>query len=375
MKEKTKDTAGLRGLSAGKTAISNCEASGSELTYRGYEINQLAKHAQFEEVAFLLMTGSLPTLKELKELKKDIAPHRKLSDDIKKMLALLPKQSHPMDVLRTGCSFLGTLNYDEKLDKEPLKILALMLGVMPSILGYWYHLSHFGKQIDETKAGDSVAEHLLTLLSHNNLTPDYIECMNASLILYAEHEFNASTFACRVCSATLSDYFSAITGGIGVLKGPLHGGANEEALKLVTKFKTGKEAVEYIKQALLKKEKIMGFGHAIYTTSDPRSSIIKKWSQKLAQKHPQAYLFEVSEAIENSMWEEKKLFPNLDFYSATAYHFMGIDVRFFTPLFVISRISGWSAHIFEQRQNNKLIRPSADYVGPSKKEYIHINER
>lgn len=376
MEHKTKNTAGLRGLSAGNTAVSHCEASGSELTYRGYDINQLADKSNFEEVAFLLVKGDLPTPVELNNLRHEIIKHRKLPENIKKMLQLLPKDTHPMDVLRTGCSFLGSLN--TRLDSstsQPLSTLSLMLGAVPAMLGYWYKVSHFGEQIDETAGGNSIAEHVLTLLSQKPINDSYIKCMNVSLILYAEHEFNASTFACRVCSATLSDYFSAITGGIGVLKGPLHGGANEEALKLVNKFKNANEAVLYVKNALLNKEKIMGFGHAVYTTKDPRSDVIKKWSQKLANHHPQAYLFEVSQAIEKLMWDEKKLFPNLDFYSATAYHFMGIDVSFFTPLFVVSRISGWSAHIFEQRQDNKLIRPSADYIGHDKREYVDINLR
>ncbi|MBL0691420.1 MAG: 2-methylcitrate synthase [SAR324 cluster bacterium] len=374
MKDKKTIGAGLRGVVAGQTAICTCGINGSGLTYRGYDINDLAKFSSFEEVSFLLMCGKLPTKHELANFTQDIVKYRKLPAQLKELLENMPKDSNPMDVLRTGGSFLGVIEPETSFTEE-LEKAKRLLGAFPSMLGYWYNYANHQKRIDETKGGDSVASYLLTTLTNQQVSDENQRCMDVSLILYAEHEFNASTFVCRVCAATLSDYFSAIIGGIGTLRGPLHGGANEAAMELISRFKTPAEASQKVKQALVEKEKIMGFGHAVYSKSDPRNLVIKEWAKKLSLKHSDSNLFAISESIEKLMWDEKKLFPNLDFYSATAYHFMGISTELFTPLFVISRTSGWSSHIFEQRKNNRLIRPNAEYIGPEPTSYTPINER
>lgn len=372
----TKTTEGLRGQVVGNTAIATVGKEGHGLTYRGYSIEDLAQHAKFEEVAYLLMYGKLPTIAELKAYLQRLQNLRELPQALKDTLEHIPAASHPMDVMRTGCSMLGNLEPEKTFEHEH-HAADRMLAIFPAIICYWYHFSHHGKRIETVLDDTYLAGYFLHLLKGKKPSAEYEACMNASLILYAEHEFNASTFAARVCSATLSDLHSAVTAAIGTLRGPLHGGANEAAMELVSKFNNPEEAKSGVKKMLAEKALIMGFGHAVYRESDPRNAIIKKWSEKLshdAAAHD-GYLFKVSEAVEKVMWDEKKLFANADFYSATAYHFMGIPTPLFTPIFVMSRVTGWCAHIFEQRANNRLIRPNANYVGPEKLDWLAIEER
>ncbi len=366
--------AGLRGVTAGRTAICSCGVAGMGLDYRGYSITELADHSTFEEVGYLLLKGALPTRTELEDYKKKLKGLRDVPQALKEVLERIPSSAHPMDVMRTGCSMLGTLEPEADFSRQH-DIADRLLSVLPGIMTYWYNYAHHGKRIDTVSDEDSIAGHVLQMLHGNNPKPLHRDAMDVSLILYAEHEFNASTFAVRVCAATLSDFYSAITAGIGTLRGPLHGGANEAADQLISRFGTPEEAIVGVKDALARKEKIMGFGHAVYSTSDPRSTVIKEWSKKLAADAGDTVLFPVSEAIEKAMWNEKKLFPNLDFYSASAYRFMGIPTPLFTPLFVCSRVTGWAAHLMEQRADNRLIRPNAEYIGPEERPYVPIERR
>lgn len=368
-----KKPGGLAGVTAGETTIATVGKEGHGLTYRGYSISELADKATFEEVAFLLVYGHLPTQKELEAYKLRLKSFRVLPDSLKTVLELIPKQAHPMDVLRTGCSMLGTLE-PEGPAHDQYAIADRLLASFPSMLTYWYHF-HRGKRIDTATTDDSIAGHFLHCLQGRE--PDELirKAVDVSLILYAEHEFNASTFAARVTIATRSDLYSAITSAIGTLRGPLHGGANEAALELIECFKTPDEAEVGLKQMLSEKRLIMGFGHRVYTTSDPRSDIIKVWSKKLADKVGGDCMYAISERIEKIMWDEKHLFPNLDFYSASAYHFCAIPTDMFTPVFVMSRTSGWVAHIAEQRANNRLIRPSAEYIGPDERPFVVLDDR
>lgn len=369
-----KKMGGLAGVTAGSTAICTVGKEGKGLTYRGYSIDDLAAHATFEEVAFLLIHGHLPTQKELTDYQKKLMSLRKLPAALYQVLELIPANAHPMDVLRTGCSALGTME-QESAQNNQFQIADRLLACFPGMLTYWYHYHKDNKKIDTVTDDPSLAGYFLHLL-HGKKPDELIRrAVDVSLILYAEHEYNASTFAARVTAATLSDVYSAITSAIGTLRGPLHGGANEEAMKLIEKFKSPEDAVKGLHEMLAQKKLIMGFGHRVYTISDPRSDIIKAWSKKLAGAAGQQVLFQVSEVIETVMWDEKKLFPNLDFYSASTYHLCGIPTEFFTPVFVISRISGWMAHVIEQRANNKLIRPAADYIGPEPLKYIPIEKR
>lgn len=371
---------GLAGVVAGKSAICTV-GTGHGLNYRGYDIYDLAKYATFEEVAYLLLNGELPNKQELESFKQEIIKARELPQNLKEALKLLPKDSHPMDVMRTGCSVLGCLeqehiNIQQLQFPDQKKIGIRLLGVFPSILLFWYHWHNSGKEMSTKSNQDSIAGYFLEKL-HDKAPKDlWIQAIHVSLILYAEHEFNASTFASRVVTATLSDVYSAITAAIGALRGPLHGGANEAAMDLLSEFKTPQEAKQGILDKLARKAKIMGFGHRVYVKADPRNVVIKEWSKKLAQDVGDTKeLYPISEVIEEVMWNEKKLFPNLDFYSASAYHFMGIPTPFFTPIFIMSRVSGWLAHIYEQRADNKLIRPSSEYIGPENRAYVPINER
>ncbi|AOY87495.1 2-methylcitrate synthase [Marinobacter salinus] len=366
--------AGLRGQVAGETALCTVGKSGAGLTYRGYDIADLAEKAQFEEIAYLLLRGKLPNRQELDAYKKKLQSLRGLPAALKTVLEQIPKDAHPMDVMRTGCSMLGNLETEQDFSEQDDKI-DRMLAVFPSIITYWYRFAQEGVRIETDSDVDSIGGHFLELLHGKKPSELHERVMNVSLILYAEHEFNASTFTARVCASTLSDIHSCVTGAIGTLRGPLHGGANEAAMALIQKFQTPEEAEAGLMGMLERKEKIMGFGHAIYKESDPRNAIIKQWSKKLADEVGDTVLYPVSERCEAVMWREKKLFCNADFFHASAYHFMGIPTELFTPIFVMSRVSGWTAHVKEQRENNRIIRPSADYTGPADAKWVPIDER
>lgn len=331
--------AGLRGQVAGQTALCTVGQSGAGLTYRGYEIADLAEKAQFEEIAYLLLRGKLPNRQELDAYKQKLHSLRGLPDALTTVLEQIPKDAHPMDVMRTGCSMLGNLETEADFSEQDDKI-DRMLAVFPSIITYWYRFAHEGVRIETDSDVDSIGGHFLELLHGKKPSELHEKVMNVSLILYAEHEFNASTFTARVCASTLSDIHSCVTGAIGTLRGPLHGGANEAAMALIQKFQTADEAEEGLMGMLARKEKIMGFGHAIYKESDPRNAIIKQWSKKLADEVGDTVLYPVSVRCEEVMWREKKLFCNADFFHASAYHFMGIPTELFTPIFVMSRVSG-----------------------------------
>lgn len=368
---------GLAGVTAGQTAISTVGKAGLGLTYRGYSIHELAEHAQsFEEVAYLLIYGELPNKKQLRDYCQHLVQQRSLPEQLKTVLELIPKEAHPMDVLRTACSFLGTIEREgEKAVGSADTIADRLLACFPSCLMYWYHFHQSGRRIDTTTPTDTIAGHFLYLLHGRQATPLVQRALDVSLILYAEHEFNASTFAARVTTATGSDFYSAICSAIGALRGDLHGGANEKAMELIQRFKTPAEADVGLRRLLAEKQLIMGFGHRVYTKSDPRSDVIKGWAKRLAEDANDTVLYPVSECVEKIMWDEKKLFPNLDFYSASAYHFCGIPTPMFTPVFVFARTAGWAAHIIEQRANKKLIRPDAEYIGPEPREFMSIERR
>lgn len=367
-------SAGLAGIVAGESAITTVGLAGKGLNYRGYSINDLATNSTFEEVAFLLLYGHLPTEKELVDYAAQLIKLRYLPEGLKEVLRLIPAATHPMDVLRTGTSYLGTIEPEVNFAMEH-QIADRLLAITPGMLCYWYAHHHQGREITGESSALTLGGHFLELLHGKPAPMLHQDMMNVSLILYAEHEFNASTFAARVTAATLSDFYSAIVSGIGTLRGPLHGGANEAAMELIEQFTTQDEAERVLVQMLKDKAKIMGFGHRVYTVSDPRSDIIKVWAKKLGEEEKDLTLYHVSERIEDVMWREKKLFPNLDFYSASAYHYAGIPTALFTPIFVMARIAGWSAHIFEQRADNRLIRPTSHYIGPEPKKFIPIEAR
>ena len=366
--------AGLRGQIAGQTALCTVGKSNAGLTYRGYGIDTLAEHAKFEEVAYMLQYGKLPNRAQLSAYVTRLQGMRALPAALKSVLEQIPAGAHPMDVLRTGCSMLGNLETEQSFAEQD-KHIERMVSVLPSILLYWYRYSHDGVRIDTVTDDESVAGHFLHLLHGKKPNALHAQVMNVSLILYAEHEFNASTFTARVCASTLSDMHSCVTAAIGTLRGPLHGGANEAAMELIEQFKTPDEAEQGIMGMLARKDKIMGFGHAIYSTHDPRNDVIKEWAEKLAQDVGDKVLYPVSVRVVETMWREKKLFPNADFYHASAYHFMGIPTKLFTPIFVCSRVTGWTAHVMEQRANNRIIRPSAEYTGPESAEWVAIGQR
>ena len=366
--------AGLRGQVAGKTALSTVGKSGAGLTYRGYDVQDLAEHCQFEEVAYLIFFGELPTAEQLAAYKAKLKSLRRLPQALKEVLERIPADSHPMDVMRTGVSMLGNLE-TEKSFAEQQDVADRILATLPAIICYWYRYSHDGIRIDENTDDDSIGAQFLHLLRGEKPNALHEQVMNVSLILYAEHEFNASTFTARVCASTLSDLHSCITGAIGSLRGPLHGGANEAAMDMIENWKSPEEAEREMLGMLERKEKIMGFGHAIYKDNDPRNGIIKQWSEKLAKDVGDTVLYPVSVRCEEVMWREKKLFCNADFFHASAYHFMGIPTKLFTPIFVMSRVTGWAAHVMEQRADNRIIRPSADYTGPELRKVVPIEQR
>ncbi|MDI5984401.1 2-methylcitrate synthase [Halomonas sp. M4R5S39] len=374
MADKSVSSTGLRGQSAGSTALCTVGKTGSGLTYRGFDIAELAEKAKFEEVAYLLLKGKLPNQAELTAYITRLKGLRGLPQALKAVLEQIPASAHPMDVMRTGASMLGNLETEQSFDEQQ-DASDRLLAVLPSIICYWYRYSHDGVRIETETDDESVGAHFLHLLRDEAPSELHARVMNVSLILYAEHEFNASTFTARVCASTLSDLHSCVTGAIGSLRGPLHGGANEAAMAMIENWQSPDEAERKILGMLERKEKIMGFGHAIYRESDPRNAIIKEWSKKLAEDVGDSVLYPVSERVEAVMWREKKLFCNADFFHASAYHFMDIPTKLFTPIFVCSRVTGWCAHVFEQRSNNRIIRPSADYVGPENSVWVPIEER
>ena len=369
-------TGGLAGVNAGETAICTVGKEGYGLSYRGYPIEDLAAKAGFEEVAYLLLYGHLPTRAQLTEYRTLLAQMRELPDALKTALELLPSETHPMDVLRTGCSVLGCLEPETGLTRDSaLAAGNRLLAAFPSMLLYWYQFTKNGRRIETQTDDPNIAAHFLHLLHGRPAPESHVRAMDVSLVLYAEHEFNASTFTVRVITSTLADFHSAIVGGIGALRGPLHGGANEAAMELIELYRTPDEAETGLLEKLAKKELIMGFGHRVYKKADPRSAIIQEESRRLAEATGDRVVYPVSERIDAVMRREKGMFTNLDFYSASTYRFLGIPTPMFTPIFVISRVTGWTAHAIEQRERNRLIRPAADYTGPELREFVPIDQR
>ena len=367
--------AGLRGQSAGETALCTVGKVGAGLTYRGYDVTVLAEKATFEEVAHLLLRGTLPNRQQLSGFVGELKKSRGLPSLLREILERLPRDSHPMDVLRTGCSALAGFEPEADFSQQQ-RIAVRLLGVMPSMLLYWYRFTRDGTRIDVETDDQSTAGHFLHLLLGTPPAEQDRRVLDVSLILYAEHEFNASTFAARVCASTLSDLYSCVTTAIGTLRGPLHGGANEKAMAMLETFASPDDAEEGILKLLAAKAKIMGFGHAIYRASDPRSAIIQGWAERLARGDAsRENLYAMAKRVKDVMWREKKLFPNADFFHAPAYRSLGIPTELFTPIFACSRVSGWCAHVMEQRSNNRIIRPSADYVGPASATWVDIDQR